>query len=442
MSFYNSSSTLVPRLLYPPLISRFCSSVCVDSPSESAQENTSRSAIDSVVKIFSFYRKPNVVQPWQTTEKERSGSGFAIFGRRILTSAHVANDHSYVQVKKHGSPTKHKTRVEAFAYDCDLAILVVDNEKFWEDLNPLELGDTPLYRRICLRFSYVMRSNAGGRTISVTKGIVSRVEPGTYNHSSIELLALQIDAAINTGNGGGPVVMGNKVVGMASEMKKYIIPTPVIKLFLSGVEETGQYIGFCSLSISYQSMEDANLRKHFKMSPEMSGILINEINPLSGAQGILKKDDVILAIDGVSIGNDERGFVFVPLSKPYIDSDHSVKVCKCPSEGKPKKAGEQIVIISQVLLNDITAEYRDFKEFQVKKVNGVEVLNLRHLSELVEECRAEELRLELENEKVIVVNYKSAKEATTLMLEHHGIRSAMSKDLKKEASELASSAVA
>lgn len=54
-------------------------------------------------------------------------------------------------------------------------------------------------------------------------------------------------------------------------------------------------------------MEDAQIRKYFKMSPEMTGVLVNEIYPLSGAHGILKKEDVILAIDGISIGNNGSG---------------------------------------------------------------------------------------------------------------------------------------
>jgi len=40
--------------------------------------------------------------------------GFAISGRRILTNAHVVGDHSYLQVRKHGSPTKYKAEVKAF----------------------------------------------------------------------------------------------------------------------------------------------------------------------------------------------------------------------------------------------------------------------------------------------------------------------------------------
>ncbi|EOA14800.1 hypothetical protein CARUB_v10028106mg, partial [Capsella rubella] len=454
--------------LHASLISRYCTSVC-------ASPSAIDVALDSVVKIFSFSRKPEVVRPWQTTEMEHLSSGFVISGRRILTdNIGAPGDLSYVQVRKHGSPTKYKAKVEAFGYGCDLAILVIDSEEFWKDMNPLELGDIPFIGDTVYALGYPR----GGDTISVTKGIVSRVEPKKDSHSSIEPLTIQIGAAINNGNGGGPVIMGNKVAGVASVKSSfsgnYIISTPIVKHFLTCVEETGQYLGLCSLAISYQSMENCYIRKHFKMSLEITGVLINEIYPLSSAQGILRKDDVILAIDGVPIGNDETilfrkkerinfehlvtlkksgetvllkvlrkgkehefniivrheqqlvpdrylpsyyilaGFVFVPLSKPYANSSN---ICNCSLDRKAKKAGEQIVMISQV-----------------KKVNGVEVLNLRHLSDLIEKCSEEDLRLDLEKERVITVNYKSAKEATPWILEHHGIPSAMSKDLKEDAS--------
>lgn len=54
----------------------------------------------------------------------------------------------------------------------------------------------------------------GGDNISVTKGIVSRVEPTQYVHGATQLMAIQIDAAINPGNSGGPAIMANKVAGI------------------------------------------------------------------------------------------------------------------------------------------------------------------------------------------------------------------------------------
>lgn len=89
----------------------------------------------------------------------------------------------------------------------------------------------------------------------------------------------------------------------------YIIPVPIIKQFISGVDETEGYVGFCSLGLSCQPTENAQIRDHFGMPPDMTGVLVNKINPLSDAQGVLKKDDIILAFDGVPIANDGTGNV-------------------------------------------------------------------------------------------------------------------------------------
>ena len=65
----------------------------------------------------------------------------------------------------------------------------------------------------------------------------------------------------------------------------------------------------------------------------------------------------------------------------------------------------------------------------MEKVNGVEVKNLKHLCELIEECSTEDLRLEFKNHKVLVLNYESAKKATLQILERHKIKSVISKDI-------------
>jgi len=69
---------------------------------------------------------------------------------------------------------------------------------------------------------------------------------------------------------------------------------------------------------------------------------------------------------------------------------------------------------------------------QVKKVNGVEVENLKHLCKLVEGCREESLRFDLDDERVVVLNYEKARLATSRILKRHRIPSAMSTDLLGE----------
>ncbi|XWS58892.1 hypothetical protein CRYUN_Cryun08bG0073900 [Craigia yunnanensis] len=288
-------------------------------------------ALDSVVKIFTVSSSPNYFLPWQNkSQRETMGSGFVIPGKKILTNAHVVADHTFVLVRKHGSPTKYRAEVQAVGHECDLAILVVESQEFWEGMNFLELGDIPFLQEAVAVVGYPQ----GGDNISVTKGVVSRVEPTQYVHGSTQLMAIQIDAAINPGNSGGPAIMGNKVAGVAfqnlsgAENIGYIIPVPVIKHFIAGIEESGKYVGFCSMGLSCQPMENVQLRNHFKMQPQMTGVLVSKINPLSDAHRVLKKDDIILEFDGVPIANDGT----VPFrNRERITFDHLVSMKK-PNE--------------------------------------------------------------------------------------------------------------
>lgn len=56
----------------------------------------------------------------------------------------------------------------------------------------------------------------GGESLSVTAGVVSRIELQEYAQGGETLLAIQIDAAINSGNSGGPVINEHdQLVGVA-----------------------------------------------------------------------------------------------------------------------------------------------------------------------------------------------------------------------------------
>ena len=74
--------------------------------------------------------------------------------------------------------------------------------------------------------------------MSVTSGVVSRIEVTSYVHGASELLGLQVDAAINSGNSGGPAFdVRGRCIGIAFQSLKhedaenigYIIPVPVVQ---------------------------------------------------------------------------------------------------------------------------------------------------------------------------------------------------------------------
>jgi hypothetical protein len=149
----------------------------------------------------------------------------------------------------------------------------------------------------------------GGDMLSITKGIISRIEHQPYVHSSSSFLAGQIDAAINPGNSGGPVLVDDKIVGVvmqgisSSQNIGYMVPVPVIRYFFDDLKD-GAYDGYPSLGVSLQDMENQGLRKYYQMEEGLSGVLINQIIPGSPADGYLQAGDILLSIGDYTVGND------------------------------------------------------------------------------------------------------------------------------------------
>merc|ERR1712032_1637073 len=127
------------------------------------------------------------------------------------------------------------------------------------------------------------------------------------------LLGIQIDAAINSGNSGGPVFnQCGECLGMAfqslgadkAENIGYVIPTVVITHFLNDLLQHGKYTGFPTLGIETQTMENATLREAFGMEPKQKGLLVSRVAPTSAVAKLLHPGDVLLSFDGETIAND------------------------------------------------------------------------------------------------------------------------------------------
>jgi len=260
----------------------------------------------SMVKIYTTYTRPNYHNPWNTeTPKLISGSGCIIKGNRILTNAHVVSDQTFIQVRKYGQSEKYKAKVLALSHEVDLALLTVEEKKFFKEVKPLALGELPLAQEEVVVYGFP----EGGDSLSLTKGVISRIEHQVYAHSAIKFLSIQIDAAINCGNSGGPVLNDDKIIGVAmqslsdSENIGYIVPTPIIDHFLKDLED-GQYDGFPKVGIITQSMENEDLRNMYRLKKSDSGILVSSVIVGSPAEGIIRLGDVITSIEGHDIAND------------------------------------------------------------------------------------------------------------------------------------------
>jgi S1-C subfamily serine protease len=259
------------------------------------------------VKIVRTFIRPDYNLPWKMKEPETSvGSGAVIRGKMILTNAHVVSDATYIQVKKESDPEMYEAEIMFLGHDCDLALLKVRDRRFYKNTAELELGGVPELRSRVTTYGYPI----GGSRLSITEGIISRIEIGEYSHSgNVSFLMIQTDAAINPGNSGGPVMQNNRIAGVAFQASAnsnnigYMIPTPIIQHFLADVRD-GRYNGFPMLGAFTDPLENISYRRYLGMKDDQSGVLVTVVIPGGGADNHLYPGDVIMSIDSVPVAND------------------------------------------------------------------------------------------------------------------------------------------
>jgi len=269
--------------------------------------DASTSAENSVVKVFTTARAPDLLRPWsKAAPRESTGSGVVIDGKRILTNAHVVRYASQVQVQGNQSSEKIGARVEFVAPGMDLAVLKLEDESFFDSRKPLKRAQRlPAVKDAVMAYGYP----TGGSGLSITRGIVSRIEFVGYN-APVAGLRIQIDAAVNPGNSGGPALSGDEMIGLtfarlgAGDNIGYIIPNEEIELFLADIAD-GRYDGKPALWQSMQALQNPALRAFVKVPRGSTGVLISD--PLPEPGNPFQRWDVLTHIGDVAV--DDEGMV-------------------------------------------------------------------------------------------------------------------------------------
>ncbi len=265
----------------------------------------------SVFKIYVDSQEYQPRRPWKQSRNEKSsGSGFHVGGGRIMTNAHVVANARYLALLRDGESEPTPAFVEFIAHDCDLAVIKPVDAKYLENVAILPFGELPKVQTPVATVGYAR----GGEQVSVTEGVVSRIEYRRYVHSGFHRhLLLQVDSAINPGNSGGPVLQDNKVVGVAfqantsAENTGYVIPNLVIQRFLGDISD-GRYDGHPEDGMTIMSdvtRSDA-MRRVFGLKAGVFGIQVVHIVKGSSADGVMQIGDVLIEVDGRPIGSDGK----------------------------------------------------------------------------------------------------------------------------------------
>ncbi len=267
----------------------------------------------SVVSIVTSTKSTNFFG--QSYDSSAAGTGIIVMeDGYILTNKHVINGADEVYVVLDDGTTYEDVEVVATDPLNDVAFLKIDGVS---DLTAATLGDS---KTISVGQQVIAIGNALGEyQNSVTSGIISGTgrsvtasDGSGYNTETLSDM-IQTDAAINSGNSGGPLMnAAGEVIGIntatstTAENMGFAIPISSVKGMLKQLIETGKaertYIGVYTSEITPEMAKAYNLPvssgAYIYSSSAYSAIISN--SPASKAG--LKDKDIITAVNGVKVG--------------------------------------------------------------------------------------------------------------------------------------------
>lgn len=287
----------------------------------------------AVVSIISKSQAVNIFG--QVIEQEAGGTGFIITSDgMIVTNKHVASDMDGQYLVYTSDGKEYEARVLAQDPYYDLAVLKIDAT----GLPTAELGDSG---NLKIGQWVVAVGNALGEfQNTVTVGVVSALERSVtasdgMNMESLEGL-IQTDAAINSGNSGGPLVnLSGQVVGINTAIASgaqnigFAIPIDSVKTAIESIQKTGTIkrpmLGVRYLTINKEISKANELQYDYGawiLPGENRGIVA--VIPGSPADKAgLVENDIILEIDNQRI--DEKNSLARILSKYNVGDEVSLK---------------------------------------------------------------------------------------------------------------------
>ena len=267
-----------------------------------------------VVKIEMDSLTPDYATPWNTGRYQGGiGTGFLIGENAFMTNAHVVSNAERIYISMYGDSRKIPARVKFIAHDADLALLEADDPRPFKGIRPFEFSKNLPHLEDEVR---VIGYPIGGNRLSVTRGVVSRIDFTTYAHPrNTEHLTIQVDAAINPGNSGGALIdLNGNVIGINAaktastevEGMGFAIPIskaqPILEELMN--RKTRDKVSDES-QIGYLGVKFADLsREAIQMYNMPSGAFVMDVYPGEAADNAgIQKSDIITKLDGQKVSS-------------------------------------------------------------------------------------------------------------------------------------------
>ncbi|WP_395717686.1 PDZ domain-containing protein [Prosthecobacter sp.] len=298
-------------------------------PAESGGASRPAGQNSSLVKVNATSQAYNLHLPWQKESPSgRRGLGVVLAGNRVLVTAQMAADATYIELELPESGQKIPAKVVAVDYEANLALLEAppsDKQKtFFAGLKPMSI-DTSARIKDSVE---VLQTGRVGELIT-SPLTINKVLTRRYIVDGSNFLVYETTGIVRSEANSFtlPVVKGDKLVGLllsydSKNQVTTILPAPIIEHFLQDVSD-GSYEGFPGLGMEMQSTQDEQFREYLGLKPDAPGVLISAVVKGGSAEKTgMKKGDVLVSINGFSI--DTRGDYKDPQYGP-LSSSHLVR---------------------------------------------------------------------------------------------------------------------
>ena len=266
----------------------------------------------SLVKVNATSQSYNLHLPWQKESPSgRRGLGVVVAGNRVLVTAQMAADATYIELELPESGQKIPAKVVAVDYEANLALLESppsDRQKdFFAGLKPMSIDTSA---RIGDEV-FVLQTGRVGDLIK-SPLTISKVLTRRYIVEGSGFLVYEANNIVRSEANSFtlPVVKGNQLAGLllsydSKNQVTTVLPAPIIEHFLKDVAD-GSYEGFPGLGMELQSTQDEQFRDYLGLKPDAPGVLITTVlKGGSAEQAGMKKGDILISINGFTI--DSRG---------------------------------------------------------------------------------------------------------------------------------------
>ncbi len=258
-----------------------------------------------MLEIHPVYQ--NALKPW-IWERGKSFSAIGLLVQKkkkayVLLASRDVRNAKLIEISKYSSYTqKSLARVLHRDREAGLALLDVEEEGFFKDLEALRLGDDP-------RPGQFVSSVYIDTLFQIYRDRFRIQDIGIISYSGFTYLPYCSFHAAESFPQGGLLFCKSKICGFInySNNKGYgrAVISSVIKHFLAGFvpNNKSQSSSFAAQGFRLHRLADPATRKYYQLPPQLTGSIVSEVAPGSSAWQVLKEKDILLSIDGVSVNN-------------------------------------------------------------------------------------------------------------------------------------------